>query len=290
MNDFIAIIPYHNPCRWRTRPRNYQVCVDALHKQKVDTLTIECGYLGKWDIPNAEIKTHSSSIIWQKERLINHAISTLPPSVKYIAWVDGDMLFTDNNWVEHTIELLQDNDYVQLFDEVHYLTANNLEYSEGAVNRTIQGVIAGGTQPGGAWAARREALEPLGIYDKHIVGGGDSALLTVLLERRVGLGQHFYEYASRAARQDMINWSAAHIARYQKPRITFLPQHIAHLFHGTLQDRNYGERAKWLRQYDFNPHTDIVEVQGAWEWASEKKEFHDELIKYFKCRNEDLWQ
>jgi hypothetical protein len=61
-----------------------------------------------------------------------------------------------------------------------------------------------------------------------------------------------------------------------------------HLWHGSLENRNYQECHRILFENDFNPEIDIKKGKnGCWEWSSAKEKLHKDLGKYFFLRNED---
>lgn len=310
MDKLTAIIPYHNPCNWRNRFNIHQLTVASLKAQNADVFVIQCKHTGDnlldesvphWinlntnklpqlvtrePLPEiaADITVESNSVLWQKERLINVALQHIDSD--YVAWIDNDLLFDDKDWVAHTIDLLQNNDYVHLFKTLKYLRSDN---------RTVEiekiGAVAEPSArncPGGAWAATRDAMKT-GLYDAHITGGGDSFFYSVIFERCIGLGYAYWECGSRAFRQHMIKWAEAHIKQTPDPRVTYLDQSIYHLFHGTMTDRNYTGRHTWLKKWEYDPNTDIVNSNGAWKWNSHKPELHKQLSDYFRSRNEDIY-
>jgi hypothetical protein len=57
----------------------------------------------------------SDSKVWIKENLINLGIKTLPEDWKFVAWIDADITFLNQNWVDETKEKLQSSDIVQLW-------------------------------------------------------------------------------------------------------------------------------------------------------------------------------
>ena len=79
--------------------------------------------------------------IWVKENGLNLAIQRLArsfPDWKYVAWIDADVEFTRPDWIEKTINELQVNKFVQLFQTAVDLgptghamhTHNGFVYSE----------------------------------------------------------------------------------------------------------------------------------------------------------------
>ncbi len=49
-----------------------------------------------------------------KENLLNLLLAKLPPSAKYIAWIDIDIHMCSRTWAKDAIELLKKVDVVQL--------------------------------------------------------------------------------------------------------------------------------------------------------------------------------
>lgn len=39
-------------------------------------------------------------VLWQKERLLNLAIDSLPADVDAVAWLDADLIWFNHGWVE----------------------------------------------------------------------------------------------------------------------------------------------------------------------------------------------
>jgi hypothetical protein len=63
---------------------------------------------------------------------------------------------------------------------------------------------------------------------------------------------------------------------------------LRHLWHGRMEDRGYGRRYVSLKQFAFDPYTDIkVGANGGWCWSSDKPELHEYCRKYLESRKED---
>ncbi len=61
-----------------------------------------------------------------------------------------------------------------------------------------------------------------------------------------------------------------------------------HLWHGDPVNRQYSARDAILKRHCFDPATDLrVNVDGVWEWASDKPLLHQEVRNYFYSRRED---
>src|SRR5208283_3793708 len=99
-------------------------------------------------------------------------------------WLDGDIQFLNDEWIEQALSALDSYPLAQLFDRV----VNGGAASLGMVAyRSLTGQKKGRTvrragtmecfgRSGYAWAARREVLDQTGFYDRCIVGGGDAVM------------------------------------------------------------------------------------------------------------------
>ena len=147
----------------------------------------------------ADPKRH---VMWQKERLLNLGLATLPRTAEKIAWIDADILFDNPDWANEAVALLEDWPVVQLFETVSMLNSSGEVESEhlGKVAGLAHGRQVHHCRPlktGFAWAARREAIgldalldRPVssharrgGLFDLDIVGGGDSSMISAWLGR-----------------------------------------------------------------------------------------------------------
>ena len=95
-SDFWAIAPYYNLAGWKSRPRNYRLFRESL---SIPLLTVEWHPDGAYDLGPTDadrlVQVEGGDPMWQKERLLDLALDNLPPHVKYVAWLDADVLFCD---------------------------------------------------------------------------------------------------------------------------------------------------------------------------------------------------
>ncbi|MBM4317211.1 MAG: hypothetical protein FJ116_06995, partial [Deltaproteobacteria bacterium] len=47
-----------------------------------------------------QIRGTNENLMWQKERLLNIALESLPEQIDKIAWLDADIIFKNNSWAE----------------------------------------------------------------------------------------------------------------------------------------------------------------------------------------------
>lgn len=227
---------------------------------------------------------NTSSILWHKEDAINLAVRELIPSdADAVAWIDSDILL-EPGILDRASKLLETHEAVQLFEDFEWLGPSG---NPG----TRRGVWAGGTPDlrgrchGGAWAARRETIEAIGgLYDRAIVGGGDSAWVAAILGETGTLPQR--------------GWFPRMIESWE-PWATLVGQHVRrvgttggtarHLYHGANARRQYRSRHYRLHRLGFDPVRHLETGDGGlMEWsyrAPAKMRFFVE--RYFAYRRDD---
>src|SRR5262249_16991974 len=168
---------FFNPAGYRSRVENYTVFAEGLARQGANLLTVELAFGDDpFQLPPGAgaLRLRGQSVLWQKERLINYALSRLPPDCTAFTWLDCDVLFGEDRWVERLAELLPSHDVVQLFEKVIHLPPGQTRYRgedrgvDVGIARQAQGnpewlsLRRAGKLPfavtGFAWAARRDAL------------------------------------------------------------------------------------------------------------------------------------
>src|SRR5262245_28782478 len=111
-----AITSYFNPLHYRTRAENYRVFQQHL---RVPLLTVEQGYDGRFDLDRGDattlVQVPARDVMWQKERLLNLALESLPADCEIVVWLDADILFDRDDWPERAVEALDSSVMAQLF-------------------------------------------------------------------------------------------------------------------------------------------------------------------------------
>ena len=118
-----ALTTYFNPVRYKRRLSNYRIFRSNLH---IPLVTVELSFDGHFELTKNDadvlIQLSGGAVLWQKERLLNIAIKSVPSDVKNIAWLDCDILFKRKDWVEEAERQLNERyNIIQLFSKVIYL-------------------------------------------------------------------------------------------------------------------------------------------------------------------------
>jgi hypothetical protein len=303
-----AITCYFNPAGYARRIENYRY---FRHRLAVPLITVELSFDGIFELRQEDadivVQLRGGDVMWQKERLLNVALTRLPDHCDKVAWLDCDMVFGTDDWVGHAEMALDQFSLLHLFQERHDAPREiGLEQLQSWTSPSpaismIHRMAAEGVAPGEmllthprrhrrtanglAWASPRAVLATHGLYDACILGSGDRAVLCAALGA--------FDYCTRGlrmnARQEAhyLAWARRYFAAV-RGRVGYIPGRAFHLWHGEVADRQYGARDQALQAFDFDPFSDIaLDESGAWRWSSQKPALHAFLGHYFKSRNED---
>lgn len=293
-NNLYIILPYFNYCAYSTRYRLFLDFINRIKYLKNIRIIITEG-LGPAPLPTIpgifrHLKFEVTHQIWIKESLINAAIFQLPPTWKYISWIDADIQFNDDKWVEKTIEKLNTDDVIQLFRECDFLgptgevlkVDKSFAYLHNSGAQLTRNHRYGHFHPGYAWACTRKAYEKMGgLVDWGILGSSDNHLAHAL----IGMVNYSYNglvhdnYKRKC--QNFQN-------RCDGLKFGFVDIKISHFWHGSIADRKYQDRWLILVNHKFNPEEDIYKSRtGIIQLTNIGKRILPDILEYFKGRNED---
>ena len=313
MSRLWAVTSYFNPLDWKSRLRNYRAFRRWL---KVPLLTVEWHPAGDFSLTPDDadllVQLSGGDLMWQKERLLNIGFSRLPSEVEFVAWLDCDIFYSQADVSDEIIESLEKNPVIQLFSEVHYV---DREMTEAAVSSTLPPseaklrsdepklssardwaergkasfVQSHVGAPGMAWAARRDLMTEVGLFDRCIMGSGDFfwllgavGLSQSWLHRRADLGLYNY-----IARSSYYAW-AHRIFEKVQGRVGYLDRALFHLNHGELANRKYFERHARFGELGIDCDADIESTaQGVWKFRKPQPEWGATMEDYFLGRRED---
>lgn len=317
---------YYNPERYQRRFNNFKAFRRHLN---APLLVVELAKPGQHQLHKEDgdivISLSGEDRIWQKERLLNIGIAELPPHVEYVAWVDCDVIFGEEDWPKQACARLERNDgLLQLFDHSHHLPrhidaadvsrqtclratpiltgvaiahavrtssfdTNEIKLSQARSapdSASYHRAVDRHNCYGMAWSARRETIAACGHYDRNIVGGGDAVHVFAALSR---LDDYWSLRANTEhQKRDIHAWARRATEAGLISNIDSLQQDVFHLWHGNLADRNYRGRYDILSRHDFDPARDIlVADNGTWRWRDPVSDLAREVGSYFGSRQED---
>lgn len=291
-NKTAWIVPFfsftHNPIM----RDNFRVFYDALGELNKNVFVIElaCFEDSEFSIPESSnfirIKPGPGTLLWQKERLLNLALSQIPKDYANIVWADADILFQDTNHLQRDIDLkLQDYSIVHLFKTVSWLNPDR------TIRSTFRSVVDQPAEhfghPGYAWAARREELDPVGFFDYHITGNGDTFMYFLMNRKIERWAQPFFDLPGI---QYVSEKYLTQVKKHFTSRIGNLDGNIKHLFHGDYKNRNYENRHKILLDNDYDPIMCIrLNNSGLYEFNHNEPKalIIEDLIKQYLNRRKE---
>jgi len=316
VDELWAVTSYFNPLGWRSRLENYRSFRRHL---AVPLVTVEWHPLGEFQLGPADaevlVQVRGGDLMWQKERLLNIGVASVPAEVEFVAWLDCDIVFCRTGWPEAAVRALKEHRAVQLFSDVRFLTQGQSRELVGSADapsrlarshargsavkpssasliaRAGAGAFAGphDGSPGMAWAARRSTIVRSGLFDRAIVGSGDFFwLLGALgiaagwLAAREELGTYGY-----LAGSSYLDWSAEAHALIEA-QVGFLRAPLLHLHHGSVSNRRYFDRHVPINRLGMDIDRDIaLSADGVWKFVNPKPEWTSVMRSYFLERRED---
>jgi hypothetical protein len=298
--DLAVITSYFNPEGFASRLRNFDWFAAPFRGSGPRLFTVECAFGEAPHSLGGDDPVRSRSVLWQKERLLNVALSRLPPRFTKVAWIDCDVLFENPDWAVETARLLDTYQVVQPFDTVvrlprgHHADDGSGRRWDGFAavlaqhpNAVAQGDFGVHGHTGFAWAARREVLDGIGLYDACIVGGGDHLMAHGFAGEWDSACLFNVTGGNERHRAHALDW-CERIYRRVRARIARIPGRVLHLWHGEIETRSYQDRHALLARHDYDPAADIrVGDGGAWEWSGTKPDLERAVRSYFAGRLED---
>ena len=302
-----AITSYFNPASYVRRAENFRIFRQRLN---LPLIAIELAFDGRFTLQasDADIVLQCSvgDVMWQKERLLNHAARALPDDCRYVVCLDCDVFFANNDWIARLPDALQRTPIIQPYRTIHHLPfgvttpdadsaffhqwSMAARIANGASPRDCIAWVVNRhdtpAAPGGAVALRRELLQRHGLYDACIIGGGDLATLAAAYCCHDVVGEILALGPDH--RTNYLAWAEPFARAVSGTVGAFLDTDLFHLWHGQPGNRKYQARHQTLRRFDIDPRADLaISDQGPWRWNSPKPVLHQFLKSYFAFRAED---
>jgi hypothetical protein len=277
-NKLAALTCLFNPCNYSNITNNYCTFAKSLSSY-VDLYTIEVSFYNSFitdsNKKNIHIHGRCDNILWQKERLLNILLKSLPEEYTDVAWIDADVLFDDSSWVLKTTDLLNEYKVVQLFEEVKLLDKDGsvIESKESIVKNHSIGASGYG------WAMRREDLDQINLLDNQLLGGADLIMSASFMNRLSILKSRSLKFFNNLSTYDWISRSSKTIDM----SANFVNQSIRHLYHGNVTNRQYPTRQEIVQTID----PQLIKINENNIWSLNQPLINHSILKYFSDRNED---
>lgn len=289
-----VVVPYFNYCGFKTR---HSLLIDFILRNKntpgIKIVLVDAK--GPLSLPRLpvwkQITLCPKNTLWIKENLINIGVKYLPSDWKYMCWIDADIHFLNQNWVNDTKEALEIFDVVHMFHTAVNLGARGetirvdksfgYMYSQSGTPYTINDKY-GFWHPGYAWACTRKAWDKMrGLIDWAILGSADRHMALAWIGKsnlsRPGNIHENYKKLICDFEDECKDFKVGNINGT-----------ILHEWHGSLENRKYKERWSILVDNNFDPVQDItVDRQGLIQFTKKGERMERDIQKYFLERKED---
>ena len=298
-----VILPFYNFAKAKRRTQLFLDFLDLYKNLTMIRIIIaEATIEDEFQLPNnlrdnvyMHLKYKLEAPFWCKENLINVAVSKLyfsDPNWKYVAWIDADITFLNQNWAQDTIKKLKSFHYVQLFKRIFDIdksnkftrTWNSFAY-EFTLNREKykKSKEQFKALEGFAWSCTRWAFEKIqGLLDVNIVGGGDKFMKNAFLNQlenwilNFNMSENYFNLLRRKQR----------IVQQSNLKIGFIEGNATHNWHGYRGNRKYLKRYEIL--HNFDPQLDLIRnCDGILNLNERGKRMKNEIMQYFIGRKED---
>jgi len=302
-NTVVVIVSYFNFSRSRVRKQALQHCLHSL-PEDVEVILVAMGERPEICRKVKLVEISNAGVLWQRERFWNIALENIGSHNETVVWIDADIVFPDDTWVEKLEEQLTQSAMVHLFSSV-----TDMQYFDSGLTSTkivrqsivkmgqmpeempfalyfcMSGIsLSLGYNPGFAWATNAELINALRFPDFLILGSGDKAFLAAALGYQ-------REYANAL---QLNSWLKNRYLVWAKPvyerirgRIGYIENNIMHIAQGEYDHRRYDDRYTIIASSDFLlPKFLEINKQGAWVW-SDKGNYYSECIQtYFEGRDD----
>ncbi len=314
-----GITCFYNFSQKRELENNYHIFRENSKKQGLRLLTVELFVEGSGPHLNKEdadiyvsIEADQRHILWQKEALLNVALSRLPDRCDKVIWLDCDILFQNEEWVLDTAKALESYCVIQPFETAMRLPEGmNSIPKPMQVKKAKQGLQEGEKYmglahywsaprkssaqmgvSGFAWAARRSVLEGIGFFDQAFLGGADGLMARAFsLENAEQMKSYWRNriYFTLCSNQiPTLDVWTAEIHRRVQGSLGSIEGEVFHLWHGHQSDRNYFGRIQVLWDQEFDPKSDLSKNDSnIWQCSVEREGLAKAFLRYFESRQPD---
>lgn len=309
-----VVTSFFNPNNYRNRIDNYKLFRDNL---QIPLLTVYLDLDGSNQLSSKDadmfvkvVGTTEKNILWQKEALLNIGVKNLPSDVENVIFLDCDVIFEDQNWVDKVEKTLQVYNILQPFSECVRLPKDadltayyykqlpigidndcrqpsltsmlNKNLNELAIPLNNRPSLTG--HPGFGVAIKREILDEVGLYDLCILGSGD----TVLMNSSIGRKSKYPFITSTQHQEHFDDWFNFWSSAINRKIGNVSGSRLYHLWHGSIQDRQYRTRYSTVfKDYQLDPNIHIKkDEQGLLAWTGDS-EVYTRICDYFTSRKED---
>lgn len=319
-NTLHVIRVISNPARYHSRYRLARMQEEFLKRcSNIILYTVEAAYghrhheLVHVDNPH-HLSVRIKSEIWIKENMINLAVKhLLPRDWKYMAWIDGDIIWNKTTWAVEAIQQLQHYAVIQPWQDAldlgphqnilscfksfgfqHFQQfESEMRNHHGHGNLKLRGPMTSSMpnkdyrkwgHTGYAWCCTRTFWENIKeLMDWCILGSADHNMALAMVGH---VERSIHQGTTDGFKRKCLEWQERAV-RVSHEEVGCTVDRLEHFFHGSKIKRYYGSRWQILIDYKFDPYKDLrYDDQGILMLVGKPK-LEQAIRHYNRSRNED---
>ena len=283
--DMAICIPFFNPAEHVKLYMNLSLVLQTLTSAKIPWFVGEVAFMDRpWFFGDESniYRFRSTSYMFYKEQILNQMIQRVPEQYTKICILDGDILFEDQDWYANLSEILDTSKICQPFFISWLLDATFItkdKYISAASTPNLCG------HPGYVWGFDRKWITQYPLPEFAVLGIGDFIFLKLIGSKQAIVKSRFGQLLPSIEK---------YIESSTMEHPTFLKSTIYHLYHGTIQNRQYPSRYTYISpilERESKRIEDIFVKNGSnlYEWIPElRDELNTIVLKFFVDRQDDL--
>lgn len=290
-----VITVYYNYCQYQSR---YGVSKNFIERYsnhpQINLFVVELTYVDSNFVLTEEnnknhLQLRTEYPLWHKENLINIGIEKLlPKDWEYVAWIDCNLEFENDDFVDKTLKQLENNDFVQMFSLIKYQSSDKNDNKTKSYKSLIYSVSNNNfdmsSKPGGAWACTKSGYEKIGkLFDKSLCESD------CILAYALGLKKNYYLNLKKEIKYlDFVEQYIKNIISHDI-KVTFANNIVIYYWHGNQENRSYHiYRKQMMMKYDYNPDNFTYDKNGVLIPKNNcALEILENIRNYFLRRKED---
>ena len=278
-DDIVVCIASFNAGEFTKTIMNNLYVINILKNSGIPYYIIELSYPNQRPTFTGDNVIHvsASSYMFHKENLFNLLVTKLPAQYTKIVCMDGDVVFSNLNWINDLSIKLDECDVVMPYHDGYQVSGDyNFIQSNGVVMLDHKSNYDEDIYKAGYCIAfKRTFFDKIGLFEYAIFGGGDRMTLCQFVGRPIMVNTF-----NSSKKQNYIDGIKALDLKFG-----WLDDDVYHLPHGHNVDRQYLERHFLIPE--LNIDTELVKNDdGVLEFVDPGK-YNYITYKYFKNRKED---
>jgi hypothetical protein len=239
----------------------------------------------------ADLNFSTKDKIFLKENLLNLGIQNKLDEIKYIFWVDNDVIFEDNNWMEKAIQLFDNGfDVIQLFNICYHKHKDNSEKKPVAGFVYAKQKFNNHGHCGFAWGMRASVYKDIGgLYEHNIIGTGDGVMARSFIQEEIPFFSKTKKFDKKFAYFPFSQGHCDSIQSYYNKckdiKVGYLEGRVYHDYHGELEKRQYIDRYKIYEKNNYDPLTMLQKHNGIIQIKKEYIELKNHIEQFLRYKD-----